>query len=118
MESIYQQDLAYIHSLGFTKPAYRAAPEIVRLMKSAPIEIRHVVDAGCGSGPLAEALFSAGFNVTGIDTSHELLEIARSAVPAANFIHGSIYELGIPPSQAEWHSDATIRRVQAASACG
>ena len=100
MPSLYGQDLAYIHAAAYSGLARGAAPEIVRRLKSASIEIRKVVDAGCGAGPLAAALVQAGFEVTGMDSSAELLGMAREAVPEAHFVHGSVYEAAIPPCEA------------------
>ena len=53
------------------------------------------MDVGCGAGPLTKALVDAGFDVTGVDTSAELLELARARVPTAHFIHASIYDAQI-----------------------
>jgi SAM-dependent methyltransferase len=59
-----------------------------------------VVDVGCGAGCLTSALVEAGFEVTGIDNSFDLLTIAHAAVPRAHFIHGSVYETKIPTCEA------------------
>jgi SAM-dependent methyltransferase len=98
MEPLYQRDLAYIQAAAFGKLAQGAAPEIIRLLKRASVQIRRVVDVGCGAGPLIAALADAGFEVTGIDTSAELLSIARTAV--SRFIHGSVYKVQIPSCEA------------------
>ena len=79
MEQLYKQDLAYIQAAAFGNLAQGAAPEIIRLLKCAPVPIQRVVDVGCGAGPLSAALVEAGFEVTGIDSSAELLAIARTA---------------------------------------
>jgi SAM-dependent methyltransferase len=100
MQSLYQQDLAYIQAAAFGELARGAAPEIVRLLQSAAIQIRKVVDVGCGAGPLTSALAEAGFEVTGIDASAELLAIAREAIPRAHFVHASVYHEEIPACQA------------------
>ena len=52
MISLYQEDLAYIHATAYGALARGAAPEIVRVLKSAAIPICRVVDVGCGAGPL------------------------------------------------------------------
>jgi SAM-dependent methyltransferase len=44
---------------------------------------------------LTKALVDAGFEVTGIDTSAELLELARTNVPTAHFVHASVYDAQI-----------------------
>ncbi len=100
MRDLYQKDLAYVQAAGFRGMALGAAPEIVRRLKSAVIPIRRVVDAGCGAGPLTAGLVEAGFTVTGIDISEELLRLARSAAPKAEFVHASIYDCAIPPCEA------------------
>jgi SAM-dependent methyltransferase len=97
IQPLYQQDLAYIHAAGFGGLARGAAPEIIRRLQSAAVPIRRVVDAGCGAGPLTAALVEAGFEVAGIDSSADLLAIARAAVPQARFLHGSLYEVDLPP---------------------
>lgn len=43
---------------------------------------RRVLDAGCGSGPLAAALIEGGADVVGFDLSPEMLEIARQRLGA------------------------------------
>jgi len=98
--ALYGPDLAYIQAVGFGGLACGAAPEIVRLLKSAAIPVRDVVDAGCGAGVLAAALVEAGFYVTGIDSSTDLLTVARARVPQARFLSASIFEVEIPCCQA------------------
>lgn len=100
MESLYQRDLAYIHAVGFGGLAKGAAPEIVRLLRSAAIRIERVVDVGCGAGLLTKVLVDEGFEVTGIDTSLELLEIAHAVCPTAQFVNASVYETKIPTCEA------------------
>jgi SAM-dependent methyltransferase len=100
MEGLYQQDLAYIHVLGFEGSARCAAPEIVRLLKTAAIQIHRVVDVGCGGGSLTKTLTEAGFEVTAIDSSAQLLEIACTAAPAAHFIHTSAYDVQLDACDA------------------
>jgi SAM-dependent methyltransferase len=100
MGALYRHDLAYIQGVGFGDFAGGAAPEIVRVLRSAAIPMRRVIDVGCGAGPIAAALIDGGFEVTGIDVSAELLSLARMVCPGARFIHGSIYEQEIPACQA------------------
>ena len=49
-EPQYKQDLEYIHAAGFGGLAQGAAPEIIRMLKCAPVRIRRVVDVGLRSG--------------------------------------------------------------------
>lgn len=95
MQSLYQRDLAYIHATAFQALAQGAAEEIVRRLRSAGSPIRRVLDIGCGAGPLTKALTDAGFEVTGVDTSADLLELARERAPTAQFVHASAYDVPI-----------------------
>jgi len=93
VESLYQSDLAYVHATAFEALARGAAGEIVRRLRSSSANIHRVMDVGCGAGPLTKALVDAGFDVTGVDVSTELLRIARANVPMAHFIQASAYEI-------------------------
>jgi len=95
MESLYRRDLAYIQAEAFENLARGAAEEIVRRLKSSRAPVRRVLDVGCGAGPLAKMLADAGFDVTGIDPSAELLKLARANVPQARFIHISAYDVEV-----------------------
>jgi cyclopropane fatty-acyl-phospholipid synthase-like methyltransferase len=53
-----------------------------------------VLDLGCGTGvPITRYVAERGFRVTGIDSSERLLEIARRAVPEAEFGHAEMLEV-------------------------
>lgn len=52
-----------------------------------------LLDAGCGAGMAASLAFRRGAAVSGIDASHELLEIARERVPDGAFHSGDLEEL-------------------------
>jgi len=53
------------------------------------------MDVGCGAGPLTKALVAAGFDVTGVDNSAELLKLANANVPTAHFVYASVYDVQI-----------------------
>jgi ubiquinone/menaquinone biosynthesis C-methylase UbiE len=52
-----------------------------------------VLDAGCGSGRISGYLHHHGVEVSGIDLSPSMIEIARSAYPHLVFDVGSILEV-------------------------
>ena len=55
--------------------AYYERPEMIRL--AGDVAGLEVLDAGCGSGPLAEALRAQGAVVSGFDLSPAMVELAR-----------------------------------------
>lgn len=55
--------------------AYYEQPAMIGL--AGDVRGRHILDAGCGSGPLSAALLAKGAVVTGFDSSPAMLEMAR-----------------------------------------
>ncbi len=56
-----------------------------------------VLDAGCGVGrPTSEFLVNKGFNVTGVDISKKMVELAKVNVPSATFYQKNILTLDFP----------------------
>ena len=60
---------------------------VVMLSTQGLTEAR-ILDIGTGTGVFAEAFAANGFAVAGIDTNPTLLELARHAVPGAEFKEG------------------------------
>ena len=93
MATYYNSDLARVHDQDFCQLAKDAA----YFIKSQTQGMK-VLDLGCGTGTLAKILSEAGFQVTGVDYSLGMLEIARSNVPTVTFVQNSIFDFEIPPS--------------------
>lgn len=55
-----------------------------------------VLDAGCGSGYVAEVLENHGFKVTGIDISRRMLELAKKNAPRSSFLRMDLTKLKLP----------------------
>jgi SAM-dependent methyltransferase len=98
----YSADLAYIHDSGFGHVAANAAVELLKhLRKSRKRETPGpVIDLGCGSGILAQAVSAAGYNVLGFDYSESMLAIARKRAPRAEFRRESFVTAKLPPCSA------------------
>src|SRR2546428_5340516 len=96
----YRSDLAYVHDAGFGEFARRAAPGILRRLERAGVAEGLVVDVGCGSGILAEALIEAGYEVIGVDQSEAMLRLARQRAPGARFVRSSFLDLELPGCSA------------------
>ena len=63
--------------------AFYEAPGLQALVP--PVAGLRVLDAGCGGGRTSAWLVEQGAEVVGIDTSEELLRLARDRLPSATF---------------------------------
>lgn len=70
---------AWAYDFVVPSPGGPQPAEVVRLLAGR----RRVVDAGCGTGRHTEALVAARFEVTGVDASPDMIDIARKRVPDA-----------------------------------
>jgi len=80
------------HSDADIVNAYYERPAILAL--AGDVTGRRILDAGCGSGPIAAALRDRGAVVTGIDSSAKMLELARQRLGASADLH--LADLGSP----------------------
>lgn len=55
--------------------------------------VASILDAGCGSGHESKYFFEKGFQVTGVDFSEEMIEIAKREVPEGRFLVADIRNL-------------------------
>src|SRR5262245_16326767 len=97
---MYSTDFAYVHDAGFGDVARRSAPEIIRILRAYGIKRGHVVEIGCGSGILARRLLDAGYDVTGIDRSPDMIALARAQAPEAVFRVGTLTRTTVPRCDA------------------
>lgn len=55
-----------------------------------------VLDVCCGNGVIARELAGRGYQVTGIDTSEQMLRFARTNAPSASFVRADARSFGLP----------------------
>jgi len=80
---------AGLYDLAFNPVLKHVHQRIVQLMKN--YECQSIVDLGSGTGALARTLAKNGFSVTGIDTSSQMIAVAREKSPdSLRFIHADI----------------------------
>lgn len=96
----YQNDLAYIHDVGFGDFARKAAPGLLAILRRADIRSGLVVDLGCGSGIWAAELTRRGYEVMGLDISRSMIQLARKQAPAARFVNASFLHAKLPVCDA------------------
>lgn len=96
----YQNDLAYIHDAGFGQFAKNAAAEVLKCLRQNRVGDGLVVDLGCGSGILAEAISAAGYGALGFDLSAAMVALAQQRVPNGKFRQESFLTAALPPCVA------------------
>lgn len=84
--------------------AYYERPAMIEL--AGDVGGRQVLDAGCGSGPLAAALHEKGAVVTGLDASAEMVELARRRLGPDVDLH--VADLGEPLPFADDAFDVVV----------
>jgi ubiquinone/menaquinone biosynthesis C-methylase UbiE len=84
--------------------AYYNKPEILRL--AGDVSGRRVLDAGCGSGPLSEALRDGGAVVSGFDASAAMVDLARERLGDDADVRGA--DLGEPLPYADGEFDVVV----------
>jgi SAM-dependent methyltransferase len=65
-----------------------------------PLPAGDALDAGCGTGRHARHLVELRHRVVGVDLTPEMLDIARAAVPDAEFVEGDLVD--IPADDAQF----------------
>jgi 2-polyprenyl-3-methyl-5-hydroxy-6-metoxy-1,4-benzoquinol methylase len=94
----------------FSENRYRGLMEKPYLEKLIHIigEGGTVLDLGCGTGmPIMSYLIDHGMQVTGVDASYRMLEIAKNNLPQAEFIQSDMRELSLNrkfDAIIAWHS--------------
>ncbi len=84
--------------------AYYERPEMLRL--AGDVSGRRILDAGCGSGPLSEALSARGAAVTGFDASTAMVDLARRRLGEDADLH--VADLGAPLPFADAEFDDVV----------
>jgi glycine/sarcosine N-methyltransferase len=87
---------AWAYDLVVPSPASPQPDEAARLLAGR----RSIVDVGCGTGRHAAALAAAGFSVTGVDASAEMIEVARGRGSEVQFEVGDLFSWR-PPSAVD-----------------
>jgi SAM-dependent methyltransferase len=92
----YGDVVASIHDQGFTDFVRRAAPGVIGELRRGGIRGGRILDLGCGSGPLSQALLRAGYEPWGLDVSRAMIALARRRVRGARFAVGAIEAARLP----------------------
>lgn len=85
------REVARAYAQQFAIAADMVVPQLVSDVLAGPHT--HALDLCCGHGNVTVGLLKAGAKVTGLDFSAAMLEMARKAAPAAEFIEGDAMNL-------------------------
>ncbi|HEV7721028.1 MAG TPA: class I SAM-dependent methyltransferase [Iamia sp.] len=69
----------------------REEPVVHGIVDALPVG--RALDACCGTGRHAAHLVDRGWDVVGVDATHEMLEVARAKTPLARFEEGDVLDL-------------------------
>ena len=75
-----------------------------------------IADVGCGSGALTRKLCDMGYEVIGIDSSAEMLSLAKSTAPAASFMLADAAKFSLEKSADGIFSNAVFHWIDDLSA--
>ncbi len=80
------------------RPERVALLEVERVIELSieNLRVKTLLDVGTGTGIFAEAFAKHKIRVTGIDPNTELLEIARTVLPDAEFLKGTAEDIPFP----------------------
>lgn len=85
--SLYHDAFASLYDRHFGGHSLELAPRLLRFWAQQELPLKNILDLGCGAGHLALPLLEAGYQVTGLDLSDPMLELAM--VRCARFLpHG------------------------------
>lgn len=96
----YGPEQAGIHHAEFGDLAREAGDFVVGLLHARGLVRGRITDLGCGSGILAARLAAAGYDVSGVDLSADMVELARASAPSGSFSVGSVVDAPVEPSVA------------------
>lgn len=74
-------------------------PIVRSLLDGVPVGV--ALDAACGTGRHAAHLAKLGHDVIGVDSSPEMLDVARAKVPSGRFLLGELASLPVPDGRAD-----------------
>jgi SAM-dependent methyltransferase len=97
VSGFYDEDLAYIHHIGFASLVDGAGPELLAWIASFDIVGGQLIDLGCGSGTFSKLACDAGFDVLGVDLSPAMIQIAGGVATEADLRCASLFDLEFPP---------------------
>ncbi|HQR31198.1 MAG TPA: methyltransferase domain-containing protein [Blastocatellia bacterium] len=101
--NLYDQKHSFVTKYG---------EDLLSLLDAKPNE--RILDVGCGSGHLTQQIANAGAEVTGLDSSPEMIATAQAAYPAINFLVADASDFSFPEPFDAIFSNAALHWVERA----
>lgn len=95
--SIFATDYSAYYNLLYKDKNYQQESDYVfgLAQKFLKRPAKNLLDVGCGTGKHANCFKNFGLSVTGVDLSHEMIEIAKKTYPELRFSQGSASEFSL-----------------------
>jgi len=68
---------------------------VVRFFSVARVKVERVLEVGCGTGNLTKHLNDMGFKVVGVDSSEDMVRVARRKLPDVEFFVADVREFSL-----------------------
>ncbi|MBM4422245.1 MAG: methyltransferase domain-containing protein [Chloroflexi bacterium] len=98
--SLYDQKHSFVFEHG---------KDLLSLLDPQPGE--RILDVGCGTGHLTQTIAESGARVTGMDNSPAMIESARKAYPALEFVQADVTDFSFTDPFDAIFSNATLHWV-------
>ncbi|MDQ3010839.1 MAG: methyltransferase domain-containing protein, partial [Acidobacteriota bacterium] len=100
---LYNQKHAFVFKYG---------EDLLALLDAKPGE--RILDVGCGAGQLTAMIAATGAQVTGLDSSPEMIATARAAYPEINFVIADAADFSFAEAYDAVFSNAALHWVERA----
>lgn len=98
MAKALYHSLAKYHDLLTQRDYKKESEMLINIFNKYGKSIHKVLDLACGTGMHMKYLIEYGYDVTGVDLSGEMLEVASTNAPKAKLVMDDVRRLSLPSS--------------------
>ncbi len=90
----FKKDYSFFYDIFYKKKNYHLETNFIRsIIKDFSGDNVKILDVGCGTGGHTLELLKKGYDVTGIDISSDMLEIAKKKLISLNLFSNNLFQL-------------------------